>query len=242
MISLRRLIRSRFLIYPALAVLVSVAAAQPTDPPAHLTADQIVQQMDQRNLLRAAELQSYTDLRHYAVAYHGFPNLQASMVVEASYQAPDTKSFHILSTTGPRLLVDHVLKKLLDAEQEAALHPDEASITPSNYTFTLLGAQTLRGRPCYVLRATPKSTSHLLFSGKIWVDAAQFAVVQVNAQPARSPSFWIRDTHIHHIYSQTGSFWLPHSDRSITRVRFGGTAVLTIDYGTYHTVARASGK
>lgn len=226
------------LLIAALPLSAAAALETPTYPPASLTAEQIVQQMGQHNRVRAEELKSYTDLRHYAVSYHGFPvDLSASMVVEASYQAPDTKIFHIVSTTGARLLINHVLKRLLDAEQEAALHPDRASVTPENYTFTLLGTETLNGRPSYILQADPKKDSHLLFRGKIWVDAADFAIAQLEAQPARNPSFWIRDTHIHHVYSKTGEFWLPHSDRSVTRVRFGGSAVLTIDYGVYHTVA-----
>lgn len=225
-------------------VLTCTAAAAPNTPAqAQPTASQIVQKMDRQNRLRAEDLESYTDVRHYSVSYHGFPvDLSATMVVEASYHAPRTKSFRILSTKGPRLLIDHVLKRLLAAEQEAALHPAESSISPANYTFTLLGTQTLDGRPCYILQADPKSTSRLLFRGKIWVDAAEFAVAQVEAEPARSPSVWIRDTHIHHVYAATGPFWLPHSDRSVTQVRFGGTAVLTIDYGVYHTVAREPGK
>lgn len=223
-----------------IGVLTSSALAAPAPPPASLTAAQIVQAMDQHNRIRAEELASYTDLRHYSVSYRGFPaNLKATMVVEASYLAPDTKTFRIVSTTGPGLLVNHVLKRLLAAEQEAALHPSEASIAPDNYSFALLGTQALNGRPCYILSADPKSSSHLLFRGKIWVDAADFAVVQVNAQPARSPSFWIKDTYIHHVYAPAGRFWLPHSDRSVTKVRFGGTAVLTIDYGVYHIVARS---
>lgn len=244
MIQARRCFRSLLLFLPAtiLAAAPAGAFAAPAAPPT-LTASQIVQRMDRQNQLRAAELKSYTDLRHYSVAYHGFPvSLKASMVVEASYQAPRTKTFRIVSARGPGLLVDHVLKRLLAAEKEAALHPSEASISPANYSFTLLGAAALDGRPCYILRADPKSASHLLFSGKIWVDAAQFAVVQVEAEPARSPSFWIRDTHIHHVYAQTGAFWLPQSDRSTTNLRFGGTAVLTIDYGVYHTIPPASGE
>ncbi|HEX3985475.1 MAG TPA: hypothetical protein VHX13_02605 [Acidobacteriaceae bacterium] len=221
------------------ASLPTAEASPLTAIPLHPDVNVIVQQMEQRNRVRAEELKSYIDLRHYSVSYHGFPaDLSATMVVRAHYRAPDSKTFQIVSTSGSRLLVNHVLKKLLDAEQEAALHPDEASIAPANYTFTLLGTQTLDGSSCYILQADPKSSSHLLFQGKIWVDAADFAVTQLDAQPARSPSFWIRDTHIHHVYSRTGFFWLPHSDRSVTRVRFGGTAVLTIDYGVYHTVAR----
>jgi len=46
-------------------------------------------------------------------------------------------------------------------------------------------------------------------------------------------SCWISKTHIHHTYAKTGDFWLPEHDRSESRMRLGGTAVLTIDYGQY---------
>jgi len=79
--------------------------------------------MIRHNRLRAEDLESYTDLRHYSVSCHGFPaDLSASMIVGATFQAPDTRTSYILSTTGPRLLINHVLKRLLAAEQEAAVN------------------------------------------------------------------------------------------------------------------------
>lgn len=207
--------------------------------PGHPDVAAIVRNLQLHNRLRARELQSYTDLRHYSVSYHGFPiDLSAGIVVEATYDAPSTKRFRIVSESGSKFLVDHVLKKLLAAEQQAASHPRQAAIDQANYSFTYLGMQTLAGRPCFVLRAVPKSRSHLLFRGRVWIDAKDYAVSKVVAEPARNPSFWIKDTHIHHVYSRTGPFWLPQSDRSTTDVRFGGSAVLTIDYGVYHPVSR----
>lgn len=243
----------------ALVLPVSFAAAQKSDagvatgaPAAsaaltairgHLDASAIVGKMEQENRLRAAELVSYTDRRHYTVTYHGYDlHLAASMVVEATYDSPSTKEFHILSESGSKLLVNHVLKKLLEAEQEAAEDPGGAQIDQANYTFTLLGMQNTGGRACYVLRAEPRSNSRLLFRGRVWIDAKDFAVSKVEAEPAENPSFWIRDTHIHHVYGKTGPFWFPESDRSVTDVRLGGSAVLTIDYGVYHPVSRNPGR
>jgi hypothetical protein len=217
----------------------TVASSTVVAVPVHPDVSAIVQDMTLHNRLRAAELAGYTDRRRYAVTYRGYNLvLRASMVVEATYTAPDYKSFRILSETGSKLLIDHVLKKLLVAEQEAARDPNEAQVDEANYDFTLLGMQNAGNRPCYVLRAEPKSNSRLLFRGRIWVDAKDFAVSKVEAEPARNPSFWIKDTRIHHVYGQTGSFWFPESDRSVTHVRLGGSAVLTIDYGTYHPVSR----
>ncbi len=73
----------------------------------------------------------------------------------------------------------------------------------------------------------------LLFRGTIWVDAEDFAVMKVDAQPAQNPSFWIRNAEIHHSYAKVGEFWLPGSTRSETRVRLGGVATLTIEYAGY---------
>ena len=71
-----------------------------------------------------------------------------------------------------------------------------------------------------------------LYRGKIWVDAAEVAVVKVKAEPAKNPSFWIMRPQITYTSAKTGGFWLPEFNRSETKVRVGGTAVFTIDYGT----------
>jgi hypothetical protein len=197
---------------------------------------EIVQELVKHNQQRAAELRGYTDERHYSVRYKGFPiDLTASMVVDATYDAPATKQFHILSERGSKLLIDRVLKKLLEAEQQGTQDPARTALTPENYDFTLLGQQTVEGHPCYELEVEPKKDSKLLYRGRIWVDRRDFAVAQIEAEPAKNPSFWIKKTTIHHVYGQTGPFWLPVSDVSRTDVRIGGNAVLTIDYGTYHT-------
>lgn len=206
-----------------------------------LNVDQIVAQLTQENRKRAGDLKGYTEERHYSVTYHGFPvSLSASMVVEATYDAPGTKHFRIVSQTGSRLLVDRVLKRLLTTEEEAARDPQETALTPANYSFTLIDQEPLDGRLCYVLQVEPKTGSKLLYRGRIWVDASDYAVVKIDAQPAHNPSFWIRSTKIHHVYAKTGDFWLPEHNESDTQVRLGGSAVLTIDYGAYQTTPPAT--
>lgn len=73
----------------------------------------------------------------------------------------------------------------------------------------------------------------LLYRGKIWIDSEDYAVVRVEAQPAENPSFWIKSTEIHHLYEKDGEFWLPRMNRSESKIRLGGTSMLTIDYGVY---------
>ena len=217
------------------------ASPPASSTPGSPTSGEIVQQLVEHNQQRADQLKSYTDERHYTVTYHGFlATLTASMVVDATYDAPSTKRFRILSQTGSKLLVNRVLRKLLDSEQEAAQYSGRTALTPANYAFTLLGQQAVMGRRCYVFRVEPKVNSKFLYRGKIYVDAEDYAVTQIDAEPAKSPSFWIKGTHIHHVYAKTGQFWLPERDRSESVLRLGGTAVLTIEYGAYRIQSAAA--
>ena len=203
-----------------------------------LSVDDIVQKLAAGEKKRAEDLKGYTEQRRYSVSYQGFPaNLTATVVVETTYDAPKSKQFRILSQTGSKMLTDHVLKKLMEAEQQAAADPRQAAPTTANYTFTFVDQETVDGRPCYVLHVEPKTNSRLLYRGTVWVDADDYAIAKIEAEPARNPSIWIRKTRIHHVNTKTGEFWLPERNQSETDVRLGGRATLTIDYGAYQTKA-----
>ena len=223
----------------AFLVAVGISPAQGLERASHeaMSADQIVSQMQRHNQMRADDLKHYQSIRHYEVRYKGLAKLGASMVVEANYDAASGKSFRIVSQSGSGLLVDKVLKRLIETETEAGTDQKSTALTPANYKFRLDGIDSVAGRPAYVLDVDPLVPTKLLYRGKIWVDVADFAVAKIEAAPAKNPSFWISSTAIHHQYSKTAGFWLPEQNRSETKVRLGGTAVLTIDYGTYQVVS-----
>jgi hypothetical protein len=198
------------------------------DPPSA-----IIQRMVQQNALRAQQLKYFTSIRHYHVDFHGLGRVMtADMHVEATYNLGSGKAFQIIDESGSHLLLNHVLKKLLETEQEDS-HQQKAALTPANYNFVFQNTTVENGRSLYVFAVEPKVKSKLLYRGRIWIDAEDYAVVQVEAQPAENPSFWIKKTEIHHVYAKDGEFWLPETNRSESQVRLGGSAVLTIDYGTY---------
>ncbi|MGC2249349.1 MAG: hypothetical protein WA626_01665, partial [Acidobacteriaceae bacterium] len=60
-----------------------------------------------------------------------------------------------------------------------------------------------------------------------------FAVCGIQAEPAQNPSFWIKSTNIDETYKKVGDFWLPEHNESVSRIRFGGSATLTIQYQDY---------
>ena len=186
------------------------------------------------------ELKHYEAVRHYQVNYHGFgKSLAANMEVEVTFDASSGKSFRIISQGGSKLLCEKVLKRAVDSEAEASRDRESTAMTPANYKFQLQGSESLNGRPAYILLVEPLKDSKFLFRGKIWVDGADFAVAKIEATPAKNPSFWIARTLIDSSSAKTGDFWLPLQNRSKTKVRIGGTAVLTIDYGAYQIVSNA---
>jgi hypothetical protein len=210
------------------------AANGDTAPAANLSAAQIVEQMQRHNQARTQALKHYSSIRHYQVEYRGFSKtVVARMDVEANYDAATGKSFKIVSQSGSKLLCEKVLKRAVESEKEAAQDKGATALTPANYKFHLVGTESLGGRPAYVLDVEPVKESKFLYRGKIWVDAAEFALVKVEAEPAKNPSFWISRSRIQFTNAKMGDFWLPEKNRSETKVRIGGTAVLTIDYGSY---------
>jgi hypothetical protein len=208
---------------------------------AALSSTEIVQHMERNNQARSDELKHYTSVRHYQVSYKGFgAKLAAAMDVEVTYNAPGEKSFRIVSQSGSKVLIDKVLKRLIETEKQASGNTSANALTAANYKFTLQGSESVDGRPAYILDVEPLTGNKLLYRGRIWVDAVDFAVVKIDAQPARNPSLWIAGTKIDHSYAKTGNFWFPHENRTESRIRIGGTALLTIDYGTYKIQSEAA--
>jgi hypothetical protein len=196
----------------------------------------IVQKLQEANAHRAATLRSYQGKRSYSVNYQGFPGARsATMTVEATYAAPDKKEFDVVNQNGSKMLLNRVLLKLLDSEQEALQEPNRLAteLSPRNYEFAYLQTDSTAYGPAYVLQVTPRTNSKFLYKGKIWVDASDFAVVRIDGEPAKNPSFWINHTRIDQRYGKFGDFWLPVHNQSVTHSRFGGDAVLSIDYTDY---------
>jgi hypothetical protein len=224
-------IRPLFLLL-CFASCLTVAQASPP----LLTAEQVVNNLVQRNLQRAAALHAYQSTRTYRIEYHGFPGSHsAEMVVDVKYRAPFTKEFKIRSESGSKLLAEKVLRRLLQSEQEAQNDENQIHIALNNenYKLQLLGTEPSPSGLLYILFAEPRVNNKYLFRGKVWVDAHDFAVVRMEGAPAKNPSFWIKDTKIEQIYAKVGDFWLPLSNRSTSAIRLGGTANLTIDYRDY---------
>ncbi len=208
------------------------------EPPV-LTATAIIDKLLIANERRSAELRGFQGTRLYHLQYHGLLGTrEAEMKVLANYAAPDHRDFSVVSQSGSKLLLNRVLLKLLDSEKEALQNRKQIELSPANYQFDLLGTERLsNGNPCYVLAVKPRKENKFLYRGKIWIDASDFAVTQMEGQPAKSPSFWIKDTAIESKWAKVGDFWFIQHNGSTSHIRMGGMAVLTIDYANYQITA-----
>jgi len=233
------------LILLALVAAACTAAAQqadanrPSTQRAPLSADQVAANLEQRNAQRAAALEQFEGKRVYRMQYRGFPSdRDAEMVVKVSYHAPSSKEFTVVSETGSKFVINHILKKLLEGEQEAAKGDNrhDTALTRANYDFELAGYEASPQGGQYVLNLLPKTKNKFLYRGKIWVDANDFAVVRIQGEPGKNPSMWIKKTDIAHRYIKVEDFWLPAENHSESLVRLGGKATLSIEYQDYKII------
>lgn len=203
---------------------------------APLPAEQVARRLQEKNAQRAAALGQFNGTRVYRMQYFGFPGSHdAEMVVKMSYQAPDSKQFTVVSQSGSKFIIDHVFKKLLEGEQEAANEENRrnTALSTDNYEFTSAGYEATKDGAQYILNLLPKTKNKFLYRGKIWVDAKDFAVVRIEGEPAKNPSFWIKKTEVKHRYVKVNDFWLPAENHTESVIRLGGRAILSIEYKDY---------
>lgn len=208
----------------------------PTPEPSASSAnmEQILAEVNRRNDLRSAALHSYSAMRSYSVT-DPKGKLHAEEVVHLEFRAPDTKSFTTVSEKGSALIRKLVLHRLMESEAETASgkqHHD-SGVTAANYTFTLIGEEDLGPNHCFVLQAVPTRKDKYLFAGKVWIDANEYAIVQIAGRPAKRLSIWVDQADFVRRYQKIGEFWLPLKDETTVHVRFYGRKLLTIDHQQY---------
>lgn len=169
---------------------------------------------------------SYSLLRQYRLA-GADPNAATSEVLaEVDYVPPSRKEFSIRKAEGNER-GEKIVRRVLEHEANMAKDSVNVQFCSDNYEFALLGHDTLNGRPVYVLQLKPKHETVELLRGKAWVDAESFLVVRAEGQPAKNPSWWIKDLKVAIDYGRADGLWLPLATKATAEVRLVGTHTLT---------------
>jgi len=199
-----------------------------------LGADDIIARMLYRNNQREKLQGGYNGSRRYLLE-NAKLDKRAEMLVSVSCDPDGTKHFEVLSEQGWTSANKHVLRKMLESESETSRPQvrERTVINSENYSFQLIGADTLESRPVYIVEVLPKREDKYLFEGRIWVDAEDFALVRAQGKPAKNPSFWIHSVNFVQVYHKAGTFWFPVSTESLTDARIFGKTAVTISYFDY---------
>ena len=209
---------------------VTIGAAQARAPLPSV--DDVVAKMMQFDAQRQAQLNGYTATRHYVAVNK---KRRAEMLVRVTCASDGAKQFSIVSEQGSSSIRKHVFYKLLDEEAESSRRGTRngTRLIPENYNFQLLGQEALETGPAYVLAVKPKTANKYLIDGKIWVNASDYAIVRVEGQPAKNPSFWVRSVHFVHTYQRVHEFWFASSTRTTSHILIFGDSELSIDNTEY---------
>lgn len=223
-------IRTTVILFFALGSITVCHAQQPPVP----GADDIIARMLDRNSQREKLQGGYSGTRRYVLENEKF-NKRAEMLVSVSCDPDGTKRFEVVSEAGWNSANKHVLRKMLESESETSQPQvrERTSISHENYSFQMIGTDSLESRPVYIIEVLPKRQEKYLFAGRIWVDAEDFALVRAEGKPATNPSFWTHSVNFVQVYHKHGTFWFPLSTDSVTDARIFGKTAVTISYFEY---------
>ncbi len=190
------------------------------------TNEEIVAQMAQARDQNRARFRPFKVTRDYKV-YGGDDHNEARsrLIAEISVVPPDSKKYTIENASGS-LLEERVVRKMLDGEVAFAKDSGSSDITRENYDFRLVREDEISGQRCYVLDLIPKRKSKDLLRGSIWVDAHSYLPLRVEGEPAKNPSWWVKDARIVLLYGYVGPMWLQTFSEATANVRIIGRSTM----------------
>jgi len=209
--------------------------AQPAQPVDLMS---LVHGIDASVQARNDHVAGYTVTEHYAVFRNSDESHPAAeMTVRTDYRKEQGKSYTILSQSGSGLLRNQLLGTVLDREKQMSQPGmrETVLVTSANYEMKLMSATTemVDGRACLVLGLTPKRSSPSLFKGTLWVDAADYSIVQLEGMATKSPSFLTGATQVMRQYAKFEGFPMATHASAVSKSALLGQTVVKIDYSGY---------
>jgi hypothetical protein len=195
--------------------------------------DSVILKMEQAADHQQAELCGYSVDRQYKL-HNKHLSPDAVMNVRLVYKRGEGKHFEPPSISEAPGLVQRAFLNLLKEEEQSSRERDKSTeYNSANYDFALKDVERLGNQICYRVQLKPRRRSKYLIEGEAWINAKQYAIVQVKGQLAQKPSFWVRQPEVEQQFDDFQHFWLPSYNRSLASVAFVGETVLTIEYSNY---------
>jgi hypothetical protein len=218
--------RTLWLLFLCLVAVVASAAAQTgnTVP----SVETIVAGMARARAENEARLCPYIVTRDYKLFGKERDKTKSQVIAEVNFIPPDLKNYAIQQTNGIGL-GERIVRRMLASEAEIARDYVSTDFSPSNYAFRFVRQEEVSGQRCYLLELLPRRKDKNLLRGNIWVDANTYLLRRTEGEPAKTPSWWVRDVRIALFYGEVGGMWLQTALEATATVRI---------LGPYRMVAR----
>lgn len=213
--------------------------AQQADPAA------IIRMVDSAVEARAANVLGFTDVEHYRV-YRGDDESHpaAEMTVRDTYKKGVGKSYTVLSESGSGIILKFGLRPLLENEQNINLpgNVEKSWFISANYEMKPEpgGPVRLNGRDCYVIDIAAKRQAPNTIDGKMWVDARDGSLAQIQGTATQNASIFAGTTQMMRQYENVNGFSMAKHARAESSSALFGRTVVTIDYSDYRLELRGA--
>ena len=191
-----------------------------------LSISDIVGRMEGAQEQSRSQFTAHSITREYQLASHNGQKPESHVTAVINSFAPAAMDFTVRKTAGNDR-GEKIVQRMLEHERQMRAHPELGRISWRNYGFALIGHDTVNGHDCYVLQLQPKRQSIELIRGKAWVSSDDFVIRKIEGEPARSPSWWLKDLHLTINYGVEHSMWTQLGIVAVAAVRLAGTYVLT---------------
>ena len=162
----------------------------------------------------------FTVTREYRLFSGDDREPKGTVLVNVHFQPPTTKTWEITKATGS-VRTEKVVKEILEREVQYA-KDGKIAISRQDYEFRYAGTAESDHRPCYVLQIIPNREDSKLLRGRIWVDRDTYLIHHFEGEPAKNPSWWIKDLKVSTTYTDMGGMWLQTTSEGKADVRLLG--------------------
>jgi hypothetical protein len=233
--------------WPTLSILASsfalaLIAGIPFRLPAQMTSnDAVVRGIDAAVAAREENVMAYTVTEHYSIFRNEDKDHPAAQVmVKTSYQKDHGKTYTIISQSGSSIILKQVIPRILDSEREINQPSNRmhSLLTSANYNMKVQAEDKVAGRDCLVVQITPRRSSSYLFTGKLWVDAADQSIVQLEGIASKSPSMFAGATQVSRTYDRINGYGMATHATAISNSWILGRTTIQIEYTGYQITLR----
>ncbi|MGA8185807.1 MAG: hypothetical protein WB819_19435 [Terriglobia bacterium] len=185
------------------------------------TVGTIIARMAHARAENRASFRPYTVTRDYKLFGKDDSKSKSEVIADVDFVPPDSKKYTIQEARGSSL-GQIIVRRILASETEITKDYASTDLSPENYGFRFIREEDVSGQHCYVLELLPRRKDKHLLHGNVWVDANTYLIRRFEGQPAKNPSWWVRDVRVALAYGDVGGMWLQTASKSTAKARILG--------------------